>query len=141
MSDPDALKFDQEVGDAMLKAVNDADKDIKTFVAVGSGSLDIARDILNKAGDKIKVVVLSGGTKEMTEYPMKYNNGYIVKAGAFGKSIGKLVLDVDSEKGDVTAVTSDSKLIPNDGKNDDEAAKKEVADIEKDKILPAQDVS
>lgn len=34
-------------------------------------------------------------------YPVKHKSGYIVTAGRYGSSVGKLVVDVDTESGNI----------------------------------------
>ena len=142
MADPDALTFQQDLPGALQNVIDATPelKDASTIIAVGSGSMDIARSILSKVS-KIRIVVLSGGTYEMTSatYPTEYEDGYIVKGGQFGKTFGKFVVEVE-DTGKVTYVKKDSELVNNKGGNDEDALK-EVTRLQNSYIKNATDVS
>ena len=135
LADPGTLSF-EDPASALQRAVSNSK--YKAFIAVGSGSLEIAKDILSKA-DKIKLVVLSGGSYD--QYPVKVDDRYIVKAGSLGTTFGKVVLEVDSDSDANSVRVTDAQLIENDGSTMNPEAEEHVRVLRDQIIQPAAIVS
>ncbi|CAL8095142.1 unnamed protein product [Orchesella dallaii] len=110
LSLPGKLKFSPIVT-AVQAAVNQNIGEIKTFIAIGDGNLETAKQILDNV-PQVKLVLYGmgfGNSKNMEgAYPMKYNNKFIATAGRYGSTVGKLVFDI-TNSGDLSLISG--KLI------------------------------
>ncbi len=107
MASPGQLQFSEIIPSLQQIASNSPYSRYKSLIAIGDGSLDIAKEILEKI-PKVKLVIYGrsfGTSKNMKdEFPLKWgNHGWIATAGKYGSTLGKLVLDInDSGIVDVT---------------------------------------
>lgn len=47
---------------------------------------------------------------------MPYNSGFIATAGRYGSSVGKMVLEIDTETGSITSVSGTQQITDHPGK-------------------------
>lgn len=108
MSLPGKLEF-ADVATKIKEAVDSNKANIKTFIAVGDGSLEQAQQIIDTV-PQVKLVIYGAGfstTKNMTgNYPESHKESYIATAGRYGESVGKMVLDIDETTGAVKVLNS-----------------------------------
>jgi 5'-nucleotidase len=116
LSDPGNLKFvdipaTAAAFDKILES-NDFSR-VRTAIAIGSGSLAIAKQIIdNVKSPKLKLVIFGGIATNMTgNFPFAYKGAHIATALDYGQAIGKIVMDFDAN-GVGKVIPAESDLFP-----------------------------
>ncbi|ODM94027.1 Protein 5NUC [Orchesella cincta] len=107
LSLPGKLKFEEIVG-SVRNVVRQNSEKTKTFIAIGDGTLEIAKQILDGVPE-VKLVLYGmgfGTSKNMEgQYPLPYANRFIATAGRYGSTIGKLVFEIDTASGNLNRIS------------------------------------
>jgi len=145
LGSPGALEF-SEIVLGLEKSIDDLKKSgIQFIIALGDGSLETARSIID-AYAEVKVVIYGrgfGSSKIMQDYPEGHKNSYIGTAGQYGSSVGQMVIRFDSTTGSIKSkegsklVSIDEKIPPlvNDGAVNTMAKLEGMVRVEANKTL------